>query len=157
MSALAFDPWAALKCKAGDAIPANAANHANPIPESTHRLAALAGLAGVPSSLPKTTSQPETPPATAEPDPDDAGHDTPQPLIVSVQGLPSAEWVEAMAEALAANPVYTIANHHTAMVYFRGRALAMWDATPDPYARGLMLGFERHRHALVVHSKPTGR
>ncbi len=68
------------------------------------------------------------------------------PAAEVIHGLPDAEWVDAMAEALAANPVYTIANRESAMVYFRGRALAMLDATPDPYARGLMLGWERHRH-----------
>jgi hypothetical protein len=35
------------------------------------------------------------------------------------------------------------------MVYFRGRALVMLDATLDPYARRLLLGYERHRAALV--------
>jgi hypothetical protein len=67
----------------------------------------------------------------------------------AIQGLLDAEWVEAMADALAANP-YTITNRDTAMPYFRGRALAMLAATPDPYARGLLLGFERHRHVLAA-------
>jgi hypothetical protein len=73
------------------------------------------------------------------------------------QVLTDAEWVEGMAAALMANPVYQITNPEKALEYFRGRALAMLDATPDPYARGLILGYERHRHVMVVHSKATGR
>jgi hypothetical protein len=91
----------------------------------------------------------------APPVPDDAKSDPPPAAVI--QGLPDDEWVEAMAEALAANPVHRITNRETAMPYFRGRALAMLDAIPDPYARGLMLGLERHRHVMVVHSKPTCR
>lgn len=74
-------------------------------------------------------------------------------------GLSDAEWVEAMAAALMANPVNTITNRDMALLYYRGRALAMLAATPDPYARGLMLGFERHRHmsAIALHSRPTSR
>jgi hypothetical protein len=71
--------------------------------------------------------------------------------------LTDAEWVEGMAAALMANPVYQITNSAKALEYFRGRALAILDATPDPYARGLMLGYERHRHVMVVHGKATGR
>jgi hypothetical protein len=72
------------------------------------------------------------------------------PAANTMQGLPDAEWVDAMAEALAANSIHTITNRDTAMPYFRGRALAMLAATPDPYARGLLLGFERHRHVLAA-------
>jgi hypothetical protein len=39
----------------------------------------------------------------------------------------------------------------TVSSYFRGRALALWDKTPDACARGLMLGYERHRGAAAVH------
>ena len=76
---------------------------------------------------------------------------------VAVPGLPVAEWVEGMAAALMANPVNTITNRDMALLYYRGRALAMLDATPDPYARGLILGYERHRHVMVVNSYGTGR
>lgn len=82
--------------------------------------------------------------------------DDPPPLVVKpIQGLPQAEWVEAMAVALMANPVNRITDPEKAMEYYRGRALAMLDATPDPYARGLMLGYERHRHALVAPSSAS--
>ena len=77
--------------------------------------------------------------------------------VPTMPGMSDADWVEGMAAALMANPVYRITNPDSAMVYFRGRALAMLDRTPDPYARGLLLGAERHRHVMVVHSQATGR
>ena len=58
---------------------------------------------------------------------------------------------------MMANPVYRITKPEGAMVYFRGRALAMLAVTPDPYARGLMVGYERHRHVMVEHSKAARR
>jgi hypothetical protein len=49
----------------------------------------------------KTTNQRDahaSPVATSDPD------DEPEPSLPVVQGLPAAEWTEAMAEALMANP-----------------------------------------------------
>ena len=54
MSALSFDPWAALKCRAGDEPPAKAAKVAKIAEHDGKTLAALAGLAGVPSPALKT-------------------------------------------------------------------------------------------------------
>ena len=84
-------------------------------------------------------------------------HDLAPPDAKPIPALTDALWVAAMAEALMANPVYRITDREKALEYYRGRALAMLDATPDPYARGLMLSYERHRHAMVVHSRATGR
>jgi HEAT repeat protein len=78
-------------------------------------------------------------------------------LTQAASVLPDAEWVEGMAAALMANPVCQITNPERSLKYFRSRALAMLGTTPDPYARGLMLGYERHRHAVVVPNKVTGR
>jgi hypothetical protein len=135
MSALAFDPWAGLKCKAEDAPSAEVANVANRDGREASGLARLAGLARVASS-PCETPHPSTEPSGTD--------DDPPPLPV-VRGLPDVEWVEAMAEALAANPVNRITDRPKALLYYRGRALAMLDATPDPLVRGLLLGWERHR------------
>jgi hypothetical protein len=95
MSALAFDPWAALKRKGEDAHPAKVANPANPIPQNPPGLADLAGLAG--------------------------GGPFPMREIAAVASLPAAldREVERMAEAMAANPVYRITNRETAMASFR--------------------------------------
>ena len=71
--------------------------------------------------------------------------------------IPLAVMVEAMAEAMAANPVYRITNREKAMDYFRGVARNRLAATEDPLARGLMLGWERHKGTMVVHSQATGR
>lgn len=133
MSALAFDPWAGLKRGAGVASPAKAANLANQDGHEASGLARLAGLAEVASSRCETALHPEP----LETDDEAAA-------LPTVQGLPDAEWVEAMAEALAANPVNRITDRAKALLYYRGRALAMLDATPDPLARGLLLGWERH-------------
>ena len=148
MSALTFDPWARLKCKVEDAPPPKAPNPPNPTHPNSSGLGALGGLGGVASSPRETAIQPEA-----------LELDDEAPALTVVQGLPAAEWVDAMAEALMANPVNRITDPANAMLYYRGRALAMLDGTPDPLARGLLLGWERHRHriALAVHSKPAGR
>lgn len=45
-----------------------------------------------------------------------------------------AEMVEAMAEAMAANPVYQITNREKAMEYVRANALTRLSVTADPSA-----------------------
>lgn len=65
------------------------------------------------------------------------------------------QWAAAMSEALMANPVYRIGNRDRALEYFRTQALRLWDTTPDAYARGLLLGAERHRHVLAVRKAPA--
>jgi hypothetical protein len=93
VSAPAFDPWAALKCKAGDTPPAKVANFANPAPAAPHRLAELAGLAGRASTSLKTTIEPQTsPPAVAT---------DPPPLTTTLLPvIPLAEQVDEMAQAM---------------------------------------------------------
>ena len=157
MSALAFDPWAALKCKAGDTPPANVANSANPAPAALHRLAELAGLAGRASPSLKTTIEPRTSPPAVATSPSDADDDPPPLTTTLLPVIPLAEQVEAMAQAMMSNPVYRITNPEKAMEYFRANALTRLYATSDPLARGLLLGWERHRGAMAVHSRPTGR
>jgi hypothetical protein len=126
----------------------------------THKPAVMALLttaANNPVRLPRPLADAEEaeadPPAAAQ-----AGTQ-PEPARGQTASLcdPDAEWVREMAEALMANTAHRITDRAKAMQYFRGRALAMLDATPDTYARGLLLGFERHRHVKAVHFKPTGR
>jgi hypothetical protein len=102
----------------------------------THKAEVLALLTAANDPVPVTHTGPDETPS----------------IVASGGGLPAVEWVEQMARALMANPVYRITNPEGAMVYCRGRALAMLEATPDPYARGLLLGFEKHRHGKVLQS-----
>ena len=134
MSALAFDPWAGLKRGMEDSRPTDRDGPGGV------GLGALAVLAGVPSSPCQTAHNLGTPESDDEP-----------PPLLTFQGLPDAEWVEGMAEALAANPVNRIEDPAKALLYYRGRALAMLDATPDPLARGLLLGWERNRRQTGFH------
>jgi hypothetical protein len=57
---------------------------------------------------------------------------------------PELDMIESMAEALAAN-----ADRKLPMDYFRNEARRRLATLKDPYARALLLGFERHR-------KPSG-
>ncbi len=75
---------------------------------------------------------------------------------------PPVDIVEALAQALAnraeATPgVRFIGGREAAMPYFRGQARNRLSSTNDPMARGLLLGWERHRAAMVEHAKGTGR
>ena len=65
--------------------------------------------------------------------------------------------VEALAEAMAANPAHRITGRERAMSYFRAEARRRLTLTDDPMVRGLLLGFERHASAMAVHAKGTGR
>jgi hypothetical protein len=103
LSALAFDPWAALKRKVEDDTPANVANPANLPLAHPPRLAGLAGLAGEQSPRVKSPSNPAT---------------------VSLPAL-----VEQMADAMMANPVYQITNPESAMAYFQANALTRLTAS----------------------------
>jgi len=63
-------------------------------------------------------------------------------------GMPTLDtMVEQMAEAMAADPVYRIIDRDKAMDYLRALARTRLTKTNDPLARGLMVGWERHRRA----------
>jgi hypothetical protein len=95
---------------------------------------------------------------TVPDEPDAPADDPPPPATTPLPVIPLAEQVEAMAQAMMANPVHHgITNREKAMEYFRANALTRLCATSDPLARGLLLGWERHRGAMAVHSRPTGR
>ena len=63
MSALSFDPWAALKCRVEDSAPAKAAKADKVAERNGNTLAGLATLAGVASPDLKTASVPPADPA----------------------------------------------------------------------------------------------
>lgn len=139
MSALAFDPWTALKCKAWDDAPAKVANPANlahPYPE---QLAKLAALAGVLSPAREIAVQQEVPPSAVvvEPVNVNAEDEAPAPVQWAPPAIPLDEMVEEMAEAM-------YANRTAAMDVLRGVARQRLSATDDPVVRGLWLGWERH-------------
>lgn len=63
------------------------------------------------------------------------------PGTVAPPGIPPADaMVEALAEAMAANPAHRITNRETAMAYFRGMARNRLAMANDPMRRGLLLG-----------------
>jgi len=97
------------------------------------------------------------PPIAPAAEPDHPADDPLPPPTTLLPVIPLAEQVEALAQAMMSNPVYRITNPEKAMEYFRANALTRLCATADPLARGLLLGLERHRSAMAVHSRPTGR
>jgi hypothetical protein len=74
----------------------------------------------------------------AAPEQDGAHDDAPAMPIMRLPVIPPDEHAEMLAEAM-------FANRETAMRYLRPIARTRLSATEDQYARGLMIGWERHR------------
>ena len=68
--------------------------------------------------------------------------EAPVPVIADP---PADAIVQALAEAMAANPAHRATNRETAMACFRAEARRRLAATNDPVARGLLVRWERHR------------
>ena len=108
MSALAFDPWATLKCEAEDCTSPKPSNPPNPGGMAGMCLGELGGLGRGASPHEKSRS-------SLAPIPRPSASET---VGASVTGM-----VEQMAEAMMANPIYRITNRATALTYFRANAL----------------------------------
>jgi hypothetical protein len=80
---------------------------------------------------------------TVESEPDNCADEPPYPTSPSLPVIPLDDHVEQMAEAM-------LANRETAMRHLRGVARKLLSATGDPLARGLLLGWERHRPTVGV-------
>ena len=78
---------------------------------------------------------------------DDLAPEPPPPAPVApAMRLPDRpDMVEALAAALAARPTHQITDPERATAYFAADARRRLAVADDPFARGLMLGFQRHR------------